>query len=31
MDDDTSNSCITFGLSLVTIQKNLSTQFLNSA
>jgi len=31
MDDDTSNSCITFGFSLVTIQKNLSTQFLNSA
>ena len=31
MDNDTSNSCITFGFSLVTIQKNLSTQFINSA
>ena len=31
MNNDTSNSCITFGLSLITIQKNLSTQFLNSA
>ena len=31
MIDDTSNSCITFGLSLTTIQKNLSTQFINSA
>ena len=31
MNHDTSNSCITFGLSLITIQKNLSTQFLNSA
>jgi len=31
MTNDTSNSCITFGFSIVTIQKNLSTQFLNSA
>ena len=31
MMNDTSNSCITFGFSIVTIQKNLSTQFLNSA
>ncbi len=31
MTNDTSNSCITFGFSVVTIQKNLSTQFLNSA
>jgi hypothetical protein len=31
MNNDTSNSCITFGLSITTIQKNLSTQFINSA
>ena len=31
MTNDTSNSCITFGFSIVTIQKNLSTQFINSA
>lgn len=31
MMNDTSNSCITFGLSITTIQKNLSTQFINSA
>ena len=31
MNDDTSNSCITFGFSITTIQKNLSTQFINSA
>jgi hypothetical protein len=29
--NDTSNSCITFGLRITTIQKNLSTKFLNSA
>ena len=31
MNDDTSNSCITFGIRITTIQKNLSTQFINSA
>ena len=31
MNHDTSNSCITFGFSIVTIQKNLSTHFINSA
>ena len=31
MINDTTNSCITFGFSIVTVQKNLSTQFLNSA
>jgi hypothetical protein len=29
--NDTSNSCVTFGIRITTIQKNLSTQFLNSA
>ena len=29
--NDTSNSCITFGLRLTTIQKTLSTSFLNNA
>ena len=29
--NNTSNSCITFGIRLTTIQKNLSTKFLNSA
>ena len=29
--NDTTNSCITFGISLTTIQKTLSTTFLNSA
>ena len=31
MTNDTSNSCVTFGIRITTIQKNLSTQFLNSA
>jgi hypothetical protein len=31
MTNDTSNSCITFGISITTIQKNLSTTFINSA
>jgi hypothetical protein len=31
MNNDTSNSCITFGIRIITIQKNLSTQFINSA
>jgi hypothetical protein len=31
MTNDTSNSCITFGISITTIQKNLSTKFINSA
>jgi hypothetical protein len=30
-NNNTSNSCITFGIRLTTIQKNLSTKFLNSA
>ena len=31
MTNDTSNSCITFGISITTLQKNLNTTFLNSA
>jgi hypothetical protein len=30
-DNDTSNACISFGLRVVTIQKNLATQFINNA
>ena len=30
-NDDTSNSCITFGLRITTIQKTLATSFLNNA
>ena len=30
-NNDTSNSCITFAFRVTTIQKNLSTQFMNSA
>jgi len=30
-NDDTSNACISFGLRVVTIQKNLATQFINNA
>jgi len=30
-DNDTSNACISFGLRVITIQKNLSTQFINNA
>ena len=29
--NDTSNSCITFGFKITTIQKNLATSFMNSA
>lgn len=30
-DNDTSNACISFGLRVITIQKNLATQFINNA
>ena len=30
-NNDTNNSCISFGLRIVTIQKNLTTQFINNA
>jgi hypothetical protein len=30
-NNDTSNACISFGLRIVTIQKNLATQFINNA
>lgn len=30
-NNDTSNACISFGLRVITLQKNLSTQFINNA
>jgi hypothetical protein len=30
-NNDTSNACISFGLRIITLQKNLSTQFINNA
>jgi len=30
-NNDTSNSCISFGLRVVTIQKNLATQYITNA